>query len=368
MNTDRLLREVESRLAGLSEADRQEILDALREEIARERRHVEPELTVEAERERRVEAETFREVLEAINRQARLEDAIEEVLKQVARVVSFDFAVLALLEPGGAFRIVASRGLPEGETLAGTRFDDPLNQAVVADRWPLNIADVNTEQRFHPIPGAPPVRAWTGIPLLVELEVIGLLNLCRAYSDPFADEDVHRAKAVAFSGAVAIRNAQVLEQVRRYASLMEQVVEVDQRVFAGVSPDEVARAILEGAAKVGSYPGGLLVLQSPRGPVVAAAQGDGFAGTEGRLAPPELAAAAVRRLPAHRTLDVSVALGTRLPAQQMLLVPLSTADGHVGTLALLDPNGESPDDRLMEAYASRTAVAYRHATGARTGS
>jgi hypothetical protein len=45
----------------------------------------------------------------------------------------------------------------------------------------------------------------------------------------------------------------------------------------------------------------------------------------------------------------------------MYLVPLNTADGNVGTLALLDPDGESPDDRLMESYGSRAAAAYRHA-------
>ena len=47
MNTDRLLREVETRLAGLDATARAEVLDAVREEIARERRRVEPELTVE---------------------------------------------------------------------------------------------------------------------------------------------------------------------------------------------------------------------------------------------------------------------------------------------------------------------------------
>src|SRR5438093_2017900 len=129
MNTDRLLREVETRLARLAEADRQEVLDAVREEIARERRRVDPELTVEAERERRVEAETFREVLEAINRQARLEDTIEEVLKQVSRVVVFDFAALALLEAGGGFRGNGERGMPEGQSVIGTRFDDPPARA-----------------------------------------------------------------------------------------------------------------------------------------------------------------------------------------------------------------------------------------------
>ena len=43
-------------------------------------------------------------------------------------------------------------------------------------------------------------------------------------------------------------------------------------------------------------------------------------------------------------------------------MPLTTAEGCVGCLALLDPNGESPEDRLLEAYASRVAAAWRHAS------
>jgi hypothetical protein len=46
-------------------------------------------------------------------------------------------------------------------------------------------------------------------------------------------------------------------------------------------------------------------------------------------------------------------------------VPLKTAEGQVGTLALLDPDGETPDDRLMESYGSRTAAAYQHAVRGR---
>jgi hypothetical protein len=54
-------------------------------------------------------------------------------------------------------------------------------------------------------------------------------------------------------------------------------------------------------------------------------------------------------------------LGVDVPAQEVYLVPVSTAEIHVGTLVLLDPEAEAPDDRLMEAYASRAATAYRHA-------
>src|SRR5438034_595513 len=53
MNTERLIREVEKRLGGVRDTDRAEILDALREEIARERRWLDPSPTIEGERERR---------------------------------------------------------------------------------------------------------------------------------------------------------------------------------------------------------------------------------------------------------------------------------------------------------------------------
>ena len=56
-----------------------------------------------------------------------------------------------------------------------------------------------------------------------------------------------------------------------------------------------------------------------------------------------------------------------LPTEQTYLVPLVAPDGYVGCLALLDPNGESPDDRLLEAFGARTGLAYRFATLAQPG-
>lgn len=365
MDTERLLRDVEKRLSDLDEAHRNEVLDALREEIARERRRLDPALTVEAERERRVEAEILREVLEAINRQARLEETIEEVLKQLAKIVTFDSCALALLEAEGRFRIISVRGFPEPAQVLGTTFRDAWTDTIREKRWPVNLADVKEEEAFLGIAGGPEVRSWSGLPLLVEGEVIGLLCLGRDHVEAFDEEDLHRAKAVAFSAAAAIRKAQLLEQVRRYAALMEQVVAVHQKVFEGAPPDSVARAILEGAGKVGSYRAGFLVLLTPRGPQVAAAMGESLVAAVGRPAPGDLASTATRRLSSARVLEIGEALGLALPAQEIYLVPLTTADSHLGALALLDPNGETPDDRLMESYASRAAIAYLHA--ARSG-
>src|SRR5689334_10115704 len=104
MNTERLLRDIEKRLAHLPETER--------EEVARERRRLDPPTTVERERERRAEAETLRDILEAINRQASLDQTIDEVLKQLSRIVVFDSCSVGLLD-AGAFRIIGSRGFAD---------------------------------------------------------------------------------------------------------------------------------------------------------------------------------------------------------------------------------------------------------------
>ena len=101
------------------------------------------------------------------------------------------------------------------------------------------------------------------------------------------------------------------------------------------------------------------------GPVVAAANGDAFAGAVGRAAPDEWTTDKPRRVPAGRMLEVGEALGLQLPGEQTYLVPLVAPDVQIGTLALVDPTGESPEDRLIEAYATRTALAFRYATGGR---
>lgn len=363
MNTDRLLRDIEKRLEHLAPSDRAEAVDAIREEIARERRHGTPPASVETERERRLEAETLRAILEAINRQGTLEETIEEVLKQLSKIVAFDSCSVALVDADDHFRIIAARGFPATAQVIGVTFRNALTEILRRSTSPLAVGDVLEDDRYQSgVAGTPPIRSWAGIPLLVEGEVIGLLNLDRHHVDPFEDEDLHRAKAVAFSAAAAIRKAQLLEKVRRYAALMERLVQVDQAVFAGRSSDHVLHLILDGALRIGTYRGGLLLLETEGGPPrVAAASGD-VGLRPGAPAPALLASRTTLRLTSGEVGRLAADSGITLPACGMFLVPVATADAHVGTLALLDPNGISMDDRLMEAYASRAAVAYFHST------
>ena len=137
---------------------------------------------------------------------------------------------------------------------------------------------------------------------------------------------------------------------------MERVVQVDEAVFAGRALSELAEVILEGALQIGAYAGGVMVLEDVKGARVAARGRGG--GPQGSV-PPGLLTRQARRLAIAEAAPLGPSVG--LAPQALFLVPLATPDVHVGTLVLADPDGESPDDRLMEAYASRAAAAWVHA-------
>jgi GAF domain-containing protein len=364
LNIDRLLHDVEGQLAALAgeigrdEARRREVMDALREAVARERLRLDPDTTVERERERRQQAEELRAALEAVHGSARPEESLEEALKQLGRVVQVDFAAVAAAEPGGALRVAAARGAPSAG-LVGALLSDARVDGALAERRAVRVADSEAEGVLGAVPT---LRSWVALPLLLEGDVVGVLVAGRAALDGFTDEEVLRAKAVAFWAAAALGRVRQLDQLRRYTTLLEQVVDVALHVFEGEGAEALSRRILDGACRVGGYPGGLLALEKSCGPVVSAAAGEGLAGALGRCVPTQLLSPRMRRPAPEEVAAVAEALGVALPADQVLLVPLATPEGSVGCFVLLDPNGESPEDRLLEAYASRVAAAWRHAS------
>jgi GAF domain-containing protein len=366
LNIDRLLHDVEGRLAALAgevgrdEASRREVMDALREAVGRERLRLDPDMTIERERDRRQQAEELRAALEAVHGSTRPEEALEEALKQLGRVVQVDFAAVAAAQPGGALRVAAVRGTPP-DPLVGALLRDARVDGAVGERRAVQVADARAEGALG-LAGAPALGSWVALPLLLEGDGVGVLVAGRTAADAFTDDEVLCAKTVAFWAAAALVRVQQLEQLRRYSALLEQVVDVAQHVFEGEAADALCRRIVDGACRVGRYPGGLLVLHASHGPTVSAASGAGLEAAVGRPAPAELLSTSPRRLPAEQVPSVAEALGVALPADQVFVVPLATPEGSVGCFVLLDPNGESPEDRLLDSYASRVAAAWRHAS------
>jgi hypothetical protein len=360
MDVERIIRNVDKRVGTMRDEDRTALINALREALSVEQRWAESVFTVEAERGRRQQAETLKAGLEGIVRHARFDATSEEVLHQLARVVSFDSCSLSILEQSGEFRIVASHGFKAPGHLIGRRYKDALSELVQQTHEVIAIPDAEKDERYVAVQEVGIVRSWAAVPLVVEGEMIGVLSLDRHVVDPFSDEELHRAKALAFSAAAAIRNARTLESVERYAGVMEWLVTVHRDVLDGASAAHVAQAILEGAIRLG-YPGGLLLTpETP--PRIAAAAGEIFRGATGHKAPVELASDTARHIAPASVPGLGRALDLELPEDSLYLVPLGSGKDQAGTLVLHDPKGEgSSGDSLTQAYAMRAARAYAHA-------
>jgi hypothetical protein len=201
--------------------------------------------------------------------------------------------------------------------------------------------------------------------LIVETEIVGTLLLGSSLPAALDEAVLHRVRALAFSASAALQRAQRHEQVRLYADLLEQVIQVHQKAFAGEPPWEVARALLQGALQLGHHPAGLLVLEVEGERRIVAVSGLASTELEGRPAPAQCHAEAPFRLEGEALEPIAAQLSLPATATSLYLVPMVTAGAQIGTLVIVDPDGETPDDRMMEAYSSRAGVAYQFALGRR---
>ena len=193
--------------------------------------------------------------------------------------------------------------------------------------------------------------------------MIGVIGIARSRVDAFQEEDVHRAKTVAFSGAVAIRRARQHEQIQRYSAMMDWVVSVYQEAVSGNDEQKIATLVLEGAVRLG-YLGALLVSTGVGKPKVVAALGDGLEKAVGKKAPQRLDVTVPIRFDAAESKKLGKSIGLKLNDQALYVVPMSHGAAHVGSLVLMDTGGEGPLDAITQGYASRVAHAYLFASAA----
>ena len=87
------------------------------------------------------------------------------------------------------------------------------------NKQPLLVPDVDTCQDIQPdlLPGELAFKAYVGLPLLAGDDLIGTLVLIHNQVGVFGEEDLQLLESLAGQAAVAIRNAQLFEEVERNA-------------------------------------------------------------------------------------------------------------------------------------------------------
>ncbi|MCP4377041.1 MAG: GAF domain-containing protein, partial [bacterium] len=152
-------------------------------------------------------------------------------------VVTYHRATVSLLEDH-TLTLIAGRDTMGGEIDSYSFEADkyPINVQVLHEKNPVLIPDVVQETRWHETPTMHGINSFISAPLLVQDEPIGLLAVGRVDEQPYSDEDAQTVFAFGTQVAIAMRNAQLHEELR---ARMVQELSMAQQIQKSLLPFDV---------------------------------------------------------------------------------------------------------------------------------
>ncbi len=173
-----------------------------------------------AEHEQRLRAETLAEVTLALASKTSLSEVLDEVLRQMHRLIPYRTAHIMLLEEN-KLRIASWQGYKTrgGEDLIANLVqnlaDFPMDAQVVHEQEPLVIPDTLKEARWVVQPETAWIRSHIVAPIVLNKKVLGLIRLDSKNPGAFSAEDLSRLQPLANAAAIALENARLYDQAKR---------------------------------------------------------------------------------------------------------------------------------------------------------
>ncbi len=197
----------------------------------------------EAAQRRAEEAETLREVSNAVTSALNVDHVLDQIITNLDKVVPFDSCTV-FLRVGEQLRIVAARGFDDSDKLLGQMY--PLNDQLTIEsyttRKAMVLADAQTDPRFNHWGDSKHVRGWMGIPLFARGDVTGYLTIDSCTPNVYTPEDATLAQAFANQAAIAIENARLYERTEHMA-ITDPLTELyNRRYFFDLARNEFYRA------------------------------------------------------------------------------------------------------------------------------
>ncbi|MBN2393855.1 MAG: GAF domain-containing sensor histidine kinase [Anaerolineae bacterium] len=212
-------------LTRLNSLRRQELLrfqnESRNQEL--EQHAAELETFYQTERSRRLLTETLYEVSRALSQTLNLQEVLDLILGNLARIVPFDRGSV-MLKHDQVLEIVAAWGFPQASNPLQIRVpikEEDVFQQICHSKRPLIVPEVFERSDWQQVENLPQARAWAGVPLInAENTVIGMLSLTRETPRAYTDDEAVLALAFAGQAAIALQNARLYSELEEaYAQL-----------------------------------------------------------------------------------------------------------------------------------------------------
>lgn len=220
------------------------------------------------EREQRLLAESLVEATTALTSRTSQDQVFDLILDHAQRLVPCAATNVMLLD-GDVLRVVRQRGY---QAFGCDKFVDhlseplprlPLEAQIVRSAQPLVVPDTRAAPDWVVYPGTSWIRSHLAVPICLQEQVLGLLELDSDVPGHFTLADAQRLAPLANVAAVALENTRLLEASQRQAQQLEALVQVARDMSALRDLDTLLRQIVEWAVQLLDGTAGSLFLLRP---------------------------------------------------------------------------------------------------------
>jgi PAS domain S-box-containing protein len=192
----------------------------------------------------------LREIDEVITSSLDLDQVLDLITSQLSNLITYDSMSILQVE-GDNLTVLASRGFSNEEEIMGLVFPSKPeypNYEVIVNRKPIAVDDVSTAFPlfYQPVEIRDKnlIKAWLGIPLMVQDEVIGMFAIDRREDEAYTRQDIEIAQQFANRAAIAITNARLFEQMKSHLKKLQILRNVDTAITSSLDVDDVLESVL----------------------------------------------------------------------------------------------------------------------------
>lgn len=177
------------------------------------------------------------------------EAALELIVTEAVRAVRATSGSVVLVNPATRqLEIQAAVGLPEQVKRLRLRVGEGITGWVARTGQPALIADTTQDPRYVSV--SPDIRSELAVPLEVNGEVRGVLNVDATAPGAFTAADQELLQELARQAAAVIRNTWLYEQLRQKARLFEALTHVSRAIASALNLDDALHAITREAREL----------------------------------------------------------------------------------------------------------------------
>jgi signal transduction histidine kinase len=174
-------------------------------------------------------------------------EALRLLIVEAVNVLNASSGSVVLINPTNGFlEIEAAQGLPPQSANLKLRVGEGITGWVAGTGKPARVGNVSADSRYVMV--RPNVRSELAVPLYIQDELRGVLNVDSDRADAFTENDQELLQSLADQAATVIRNTWVYEQTRGKAWMFETLSSVSQTINSTLNLDEALRTITQQAA------------------------------------------------------------------------------------------------------------------------